>query len=146
MRLSVSRVIPEFPVVFTPSGTTSQTGTVKLSMSIPVGVSHFESVHREHTTPQRQLLSGFCLIKAERGKGDLVVFVLGIGLATCVPDVGRHLVILINPVVSVYRPRAAGLIIRNSYNLENTCVLGTAKLISTSISTKKKTMKGFRIL
>ena len=90
MRLSVSRVIPEFPVAFTPSGTTSQIGTVELSMSISVGASHFESVHREHTTPQRQLLSGFCLVKGERGKGDLVVlFVLGRGLATCVPERNR---------------------------------------------------------
>ena len=127
MRSSVSRAIPELPVVFTPSGTTSQIGTVAMSMSRPAGASHFGSVHREHTTPHRQI-SGSCWVKAVRCRE--VVCVFGHRFTICSPDVKHHVIIL-NTTVGVYRPAKAGLTVRNIYSLENTCVSGSAMLKST---------------
>ena len=76
MRSSVSRVMPELPVVFTPSGTSSQRGTVVSFMSMPAGTSHCGSVHREHTTSQRQVVSELCSVKAVTNSGEAVVCLL----------------------------------------------------------------------
>ena len=114
--------------MFTPSGTTLQVGTVAMSMSRPAGASHFGSVHREHTTPQRQS-SGSCWVKAVRCR-EVACCVFGHRFTICSPDVEHHVIILEN-TVGVYRPAKAGLTVRNIYSLKNTCVPGSAMLKST---------------
>ena len=99
MRSSVSRVMPELPVVFTPSGTSSQRGTVVSFMSMPAGTSHCGSVHREHTTSQRQV-SESCLVKAVTSRGEAVVCLLfGFKKLT------RHMSHEIIPLVFIDRQR-----------------------------------------
>ena len=94
--------------MFTPSGTISQTGTVVLSMSISAGTSHFGSVHREHTTSQRQV-SRSCWVKAVRRKegGGLVLCVLSLGVSFYVQEAECHVGIIINNLVGVYGPTTA---------------------------------------